>query len=111
MKDFWDLSNYFFEAPSSYNEKAVKKQWKEGTPEIMNGVTNILENINDFESSIIEEKVKTWISESELSFGKVMPPLRLVIVGDMKGPHLFDIMAMIGKEESINRIKTAVARL
>ena len=77
----------------------------------MNGVTNILENINDFESSIIEEKVKTWISESELSFGKVMPPLRLVIVGDMKGPHLFDIMAMIGKEESINRIKTAVARL
>ncbi len=111
VKDFWDLSDYFFAAPSSYNEKAVKKQWKEGTPEIMQGVCTILENIDDFESSNIEEKVKGWISESELSFGKVMPPLRLVIVGDMKGPHLFDIMELIGKEESINRIKTAIARL
>ena len=111
VKDFWDLSDYFFEAPSSYNEKAVKKQWKEGTPEIMEGVCTILENIDDFESSNIEEKVKGWISENELSFGKVMPPLRLVIVGDMKGPHLFDIMELIGKKESISRINTAIAQL
>ncbi|MBR9855211.1 MAG: glutamate--tRNA ligase [Algicola sp.] len=111
VKDFWGLSDYFFQAPSSYNEKAVKKQWKEDTPEIMQGVINTLENVDDFESTVVEEKVKAWISEKELSFGKVMPPLRLVIVGDMKGPHLFDIMALIGKEESINRIKSAVNQL
>ncbi|MDF0706902.1 glutamate--tRNA ligase [Flagellimonas okinawensis] len=111
VKDFWELSDYFFKAPTSYNEKAVKKQWKEDTPEIMNQVVAVLESIPDFESSKIEETVKAWIGEKELSFGKVMPPLRLVIVGDMKGPHLFDIMDLIGKEESINRIKTAVSEL
>ncbi|MAU14692.1 MAG: glutamate--tRNA ligase [Muricauda sp.] len=110
-KDFWDLGSYFFEAPSSYNEKAVKKQWKEETPEIMSKVASLLDTIDSFESSIIEEKVKGWISEQELSFGKVMPPLRLVIVGDMKGPHLFDIMELIGKKETISRINTAIAQL
>ncbi len=110
-KDFWDLGSYFFEAPSSYNEKAVKKQWKEWTPQIMDQVASVVDNIECFESSIIEEKVKGWISEQELSFGKVMPPLRLVLVGDMKGPHLFDIMELIGKQETISRIKTAIAQL
>ena len=65
----------------------------------------------EFESSKIEETVKAWIAEKDFSFGKVMPPLRLVIVGDMKGPHLFDIMALIGKTESIGRIKAAIGRL
>lgn len=111
VKDFWELGDYFFEAPSSYNEKAVKKQWKEGSPEIMEQVASVLNSVQDFESPTIEEKVKGWISDNELSFGKVMPPLRLIIVGDMKGPHLFDIMELIGKEESINRIKTAIAQL
>lgn len=111
VNDFWELGDYFFEAPSSYNEKAVKKQWKEGTPELMEQVASVLNKVQNFESSTIEEKVKGWISDNELSFGKVMPPLRLIIVGDMKGPHLFDIMELIGKEESISRIKTAIAQL
>lgn len=111
VKDFWELSDYFFQSPTSYNEKAVKKQWKEDTPEIMQQVAEVLEDIKEFESSKIEETVKAWITEKELSFGKVMPPLRLVIVGDMKGPHLFDIMALIGKAESIGRIKAAIDRL
>ncbi|WP_127140376.1 glutamate--tRNA ligase [Flagellimonas marinaquae] len=111
VTDFWELSDYFFQAPSSYNDKAVKKQWKEDTPEIMQQVITFLETLEDFESANIEELVKTWISEQGLSFGKVMPPLRLVIVGDMKGPHLFDIMELIGKNESISRIKTAIDKL
>ena len=111
VKDFWALSDYFFQSPTSYNEKAVKKQWKEDTPEIMQQVAEVLQDIEEFESSKIEETVKAWIAEKELSFGKVMPPLRLVIVGDMKGPHLFDIMALIGKAESIGRIKAAIDRL
>ncbi|KAG1650667.1 Glutamate--tRNA ligase [Nymphon striatum] len=107
VSDFWQLSDYFFLAPTSYAEKAVKKQWKESTPDIMNQLVSVLESIEDFSSENVENLVKAWITEKELSFGKVMPPLRLVIVGDMKGPHIFDILSMIGKEESIQRIRTS----
>ncbi|WP_190810400.1 glutamate--tRNA ligase [Flagellimonas sp. S3867] len=108
VSDFWELSNYFFEAPSAYNEKMVKKQWKEGTPELMQKAADILQVCDNFGSSNIETQVKNWITEEELSFGKVMGPLRLIIVGDMKGPHLFDILELLGKEECLNRISTAI---
>ena len=111
VSDFWQLSDYFFLAPTSYAEKGVKKQWKEGTPDIMNQLVSVLESIEDFSSENVENLVKAWITEKELSFGKVMPPLRLVIVGDMKGPHIFDILSMIGKEESIQRIQASIERL
>ncbi len=111
VSDFWELSNYFFVAPTSYNEKAVKKQWKEGTPDVLNQLVSFLETVEDFSSENLESSTKQWITEQELSFGKVMPPLRLVIVGDMKGPHLFDIMGLIGKEDSIGRIQNAIASL
>ncbi len=111
VSDFLGLSHYFFLAPDSYNEKASKKQWKEGTPEILNQLVSVLEGIEDFSSENVETLVKAWITENELSLGKVMPPLRLVIVGDMKGPHIFDILEMIGKEESIQRIHTAIQKL
>lgn len=111
VSDFWQLSDYFFISPTSYAEKAVRKQWKEGTPEILADIKNLLSAEENFSTSHIESVVKDWIKEKELSFGKVMPPLRLVIVGDMKGPHLFDIMAMIGKKESIERIENAIEAL
>ncbi len=111
VSEFWEMSDYFFIAPVSYNEKAVKKQWKEGTPKILNQLVSLLETMEDFSSENLENAVKQWISAEELSFGKVMPPLRLVMVGDMKGPHLFDIMELIGKEESIMRIERAVDSL
>ena len=111
VSDFWSLSDYFFVAPKEYNAKAAKKQWKEDTASIMTDLISVLEPIDDFSSENSETVVKAWIGEKELSFGKVMPPLRLFLVGDMKGPHIFDIMAMIGKEESISRIKTALNKL
>ena len=111
VSDFWELSDYFFVAPKEYNEKAAKKLWKEDTADIMNDLINTIKPIDDFSSESTETQVKAWIAEKELSFGKVMPPLRLFLVGDMKGPHIFDIMAMIGKEESISRIETALNKL
>ncbi len=111
VSDFWELSDYFYEAPETYNEKAVKKQWKDETAAIMKGLVTALDAISDFSSENIEAHVKTWISNNELSFGKVMPPLRLVLVGEMKGPHIFDIMGLIGKEESIARIEHALSQL
>jgi len=109
VSDFWELSDFFFIAPTSYNEKAVRKQWKDDTPELMKNVASLLERLDDFTSENIEKRVKEWIGQKELSFGKIMAPLRLVIVGDLKGPHLFDIMGLIGKDESIARIQNAIS--
>ncbi|MEE9361917.1 MAG: glutamate--tRNA ligase [Cellulophaga sp.] len=111
VSDFWNLSHYFFVAPSSYAEKAVKKQWKEGSDAILKQIITVLEGIEDFSSENTEAIVKQWITDKELSFGKVIPPLRLVLVGDMKGPHVFDIMALIGKEACISRIQKAITIL
>ena len=111
VSDFWELSDYFFVAPAAYNEKAVKKQWKEDTSQLMQKVALLLEKVVDFSSENVESVVKEWITGEELSFGKVMAPLRLCIVGDLKGPHLFDIMELLGKVESIDRIKKAIRTL
>ncbi|MEO9893532.1 glutamate--tRNA ligase [Aurantibacter sp.] len=111
VTDFWELSDYFFMTPTSYGEKAVKKQWKENTPELMSEVLTLISNIDNFTSTIIEKTIKDWITLKELPFGKVMAPLRLVIVGDMKGPHLFDIIELIGKDQSISRISNALKML
>ena len=111
VKDFWDLSNYFFETPVEYDEKASKKQWKEDTSEILSEVSSVIESIDNFSSLIIETKVKEWITSKEIGFGKVMQPLRLSLVGAMKGPHIFDIIEMIGKEETLHRIKKIITEL
>ena len=111
VKDFWSLSSYFFECPEEYNEKAVKKQWREGTSDLINELIIVLDSIDDFSSASVEKKTKNWISSKEIGFGKVMQPLRLAIVGEMKGPHLFDIIHMIGKEEAILRLRTIIKKL
>ncbi|WP_299159557.1 glutamate--tRNA ligase [uncultured Eudoraea sp.] len=111
VSEFWELGNYFFQTPNSYSEKVVKKQWKENTPSILNKIALTLESLEDFSSPELEKMIKKWIGEEQLTFGQVMAPLRLVMVGDLKGPHLFDIMALVGKEETLNRIRTALAKL
>lgn len=110
-KDLWELGNFFFQAPTSYNEKAAKKQWKEGTSHLMTQVAQLISDTNDWSSSSLESNIKTWITDRELSFGKIMGPLRMLLVGDLKGPHLFDIIALLGKKESINRIESGIKAL
>jgi glutamyl-tRNA synthetase len=111
VSDFWEQSSYFFEAPTEYDEKARKKFWKEDTSQIVNECLEILRSTDPFTSQNTEEKVKAFIEKNELGFGKVMNPLRLAIVGAAKGPHLFDIFEIIGKEEILSRIETALNRL
>lgn len=106
-----DLALFLFRAPESYEEKAVRKQWKEDTPARLEALSTLLSGMDDFSSAATEAGVKAWIAESGLSFGQVMPPLRLVLVGAMQGPHLFDIMAFIGKEETLERISRAIETL
>jgi len=110
VADFWELSNYFFEAPISYDEKAIQKNWKEDTGGLMKELIGIIENTMDFNSINAETAVKAWITSKEIGFGKVMQPLRLSLVGALKGPHLFDIMEMIGKDETLLRMHTAIEK-
>jgi glutamyl-tRNA synthetase len=110
VTELYDLADYFFVAPTSYDEKAAKN-WKEETPELMQKVIVELNNITDFTSLNIETLLKEWMTTNEIGMGKVMQPLRLSLVGALKGPHLFDIIEMIGKEESIKRIEKAIATL
>ncbi len=110
VSEFWDLSDYFFVAPTSYDEKAAKN-WKEDSPALMGGVIKVLEANVNFTPQNIETEVKDWLLSHEIGMGKVMQPLRLSIVGALKGPHLFDIIEMIGKDETISRIKSAMANL
>ena len=104
VSDFWELSKFFFEAPAQYDEKALKKQWKEQTPEIVKEVSEVLKNTSNFTSVALEEAVKQYMETKSLGFGQVMPPLRLALVGELKGPHVFDIIEVIGKEETLRRL-------
>ena len=110
VSDFWELCNFFFVPPSEYNEKAFKKQFKPDTPVILQEVSEQIASVEDFTSVNIESTIKDWIAQKELSFGKVMGPLRLSLVGDLKGPHLFDIIEMIGKEDTLARIERAISK-
>jgi len=110
VSDFWELADYFFVAPTSYDEKA-SKNWKEETPALMKQVIEVLESIDDFTSNNIETILKDWMTTNEIGMGKVMQPLRLSLVGALKGPHLFDIIELIGKEETKKRIEKAVQML
>jgi len=110
VSELWELSNFFFEAPTSYDEKAAKN-WNPTTPELMEKLIAILENIEDFKSATIETIVKDWMTSTEIGMGKVMQPFRLSLVGALKGPHLFDIVELIGKEETIKRLEKAIATL
>jgi glutamyl-tRNA synthetase len=111
VSDFWNLSHFFFTAPTSYDEKASKKAFKEGTKELMSKLVEIINNVEDFSVETLQTDIKGWITSNEIGFGKVMMPLRLALVGALQGPDVFDIMFMIGKAETVNRIETIIAVL
>ncbi|WP_103865108.1 glutamate--tRNA ligase [Aquimarina sp. I32.4] len=106
--DLWDLSHFYFVSPTQYDEKSVKKAWKEDTPELMHELTRILNDINDFSENNVSTIVKGWIKGKEIGFGKIMMPLRIALVGSLQGPDLFQIASMIGKKETIQRIENAI---
>ncbi|TYP99861.1 glutamyl-tRNA synthetase [Tenacibaculum adriaticum] len=111
VADFWELSNFFFENPSEYDEKAAKKQWKEGTSDLMKELVEVISKIDDFNIENAQTEIKGWITAKEIGFGKVMQPLRLSLVGKLAGPDLFEIMTMIGKETTVKRIENAISNL
>jgi glutamyl-tRNA synthetase len=111
LTDFWDMGSFLFVRPGEFDEKAVKKHWKTSTPQLLIAIADKLETIPDFVPGEIEHQLKKWIEENNVTFGKVMAPLRLVLVGDLKGPHIFDIMGLLGKEECLARIRHALVAI
>ncbi|AZB20831.1 glutamate--tRNA ligase [Kaistella haifensis] len=107
-KDIYNEGKFFFEAPNSYDEKAVKKAWNEETPAILNDFSEKLMNLTDFQAVAIKQSIHDFAEEKGLGMGKVMMPLRLSLVGELKGPDVPEILEILGKEESIERIKNAV---
>ena len=108
VHEFWDLSHFFFVAPESYDEKASKKALKEGTVELMQKVINIVSVTREFTVQNLQAKLKGWITDNDIGFGKVMMPLRLALVGALQGPDVFEIMFLIGKNETVKRIDALV---
>jgi len=102
---------YLLEAPSVYDEKTVRKKWKEQTPERMRNLAEEFENTADFSAEKLHEVFNQFLSTNELGMGAVLPNLRVLITGKGAGPSMFEIMAFLGKEESMKRIRTGISAL
>jgi glutamyl-tRNA synthetase len=108
VNELWGQSSFFFVDPTEYDAKTIQKRWKAETPAQMNELCELLSDITNFTPENTEEVVKEWIASKEYSLGGIMNAFRLSIVGEPKGPHMFDITAVIGKEETIKRLKKAI---
>ncbi|WP_312323558.1 glutamate--tRNA ligase [Soonwooa sp.] len=110
IKDIYNDSKFFFEAPTSYDEKASKKAWNEETGSLMQEFADQLQTSN-FESETLKQTIHDFAEAKGLGMGKVMMPLRLSLVGELKGPDVPDILSILGKDESILRLKNAISNI
>lgn len=111
IKDIYGSGKFFFEAPQTYDEKAVKKAWNDQTSVILKEFSDGLNDLQNFKAQNIKEKIHHLSEEKNLGMGKVMMPLRLAVVGELKGPDVPDILEIIGKEETQKRIADAIAKI
>ncbi len=111
VNDLWDQGRFFFVAPTEYAEKDIKKRWKEDTPRQMQELIAQLEALDDFSSKPAEEVILGWIASKEYHLGNVMNAFRLAVVGECKGPHMFDITELLGMDETVARLRLAIDRI
>jgi glutamyl-tRNA synthetase len=111
VKDIWEQTDFFFKAPDTYDQEAVKKRWKEDSGLLLTELRALLENTIDFSSTANETVIKSWIEKNGYNTGAIMNAFRLVIVGSLRGPHMFDIISWLGKAETLKRIDKGVSLL
>ena len=111
VKDIWAQSHFFFQAPESYDEKTVKSKWKADTSEKLHAITEFLGTIEDWKYEPVKEAFSAFMTVKEWGFGAVMVPIRLALVGSSSGPDLFEICEIIGKKETIGRIRKACDKI
>ncbi len=109
VRDIWDQTDFFFKAPEVYDPEVIKKRWQEDTHTMLEELLSVLRGVDDFTSSSTESAVKLWIESKGLNTGAVMNAFRLVIVGSLRGPHMFDIISWIGRGETISRIEKGLS--
>lgn len=109
ISEFWGLSHFFFEAPATYDEKASKKAFKEDTKALMQQLIEIVNSVENFTSENLQAEIKSWITTNSIGFGKVMQPLRLALVGALRGSDIFEIMFLIGQKETVKRINRLIS--
>lgn len=111
VADLWEQARFFFKAPEEYAEKDIRKRWKEDTPEILTALIALLRDLPDFSAAAAEPVVLQWVSDNGYHLGNVMNAFRLCLVGECKGPHIFDITELIGRDETIARIERGIERI
>jgi glutamyl-tRNA synthetase len=111
ISDIWEQAWYFFEAPAEYDEKMVRKRWKENTPDILRRFTREMKMVDPFTSGAIHDRVNQFLEANELGMGQVMPLVRLALVGSGTGPGVTDMMEVFGKKESLERIQKAITTI
>lgn len=108
VKELWPLCSFFFIPPTEYDEKTVRKRWKENSAQVMGELAEVLEGIDDFSLENQERIVMAWVESRGYKLGDVMNAFRLTLVGEGKGPGMFDISAFLGKEETLRRLRRAI---
>ena len=111
VRDLWDVTSFLFVAPTEYDEKSVKKRWKEDTPALMTELVEVLRGLEDFSCAAAEPAVLGWITDKGYHMGNVMNAFRLTVVGECKGPHMFDITELIGKDETVKRVLAGIENI
>jgi len=109
-QELWETTSYFFVAPTIFDEKSVQKFWKPDTKQRLSELMAQIESMDDFGSNKEEDEaqIMEWIKSKEYKIGNIMNPFRIALVGASKGPHIFELTAIIGKEETLRRIKKAI---
>ena len=126
VPELWEQANFFFVAPTEYDEKSLKKRWKEDSPRHMQELLALLETVSEEdwhknEQMVNDQMVNTlwhldkvvmpWIAEHEYGVGIVMNAFRICLVGAARGPHIWNITDILGKEETLRRLRTAISAL
>ena len=111
IEELWANARFFFEAPTEYEAKSVKKRWTPDMPRHMKDLIGQLRALHTLESKKAEEIILGWIKENGLHMGNVMNAWRLAVVGECKGPHMFDILELMGTDENVARIEAAIERI
>ena len=111
ISELWEQVNFFFVAPTEYDEKSLKKRWKEDSPKHMTEMFALLETHEDWSAEGLDNLIMPWIAEKEYGVGIVMNAFRICLVGAARGPHIWNITDVLGKEETLARVRTALEKL
>jgi glutamyl-tRNA synthetase len=111
VRDLWNEADFFFVAPESYDHDVVRKRWNNDSPRQMTELFGIIAGVQPFTPEVLEKSVKEWIASKGYNTGAILNLFRLLLVGASRGPHLFDIAALIGRDETLARLGNGISRL